>query len=102
VIHTCLACTITSHDVAMTLIDLEDKQSPDYVPTAEQRVVSVPLVSAETNRGITGFDYSEVRERYINEPRCRDKKACAARVKALQPAPPPPADAREEGPSWLL
>ena len=82
--------------MAMTLVE---------VKVAEQRVVSVALVSAETSRGVTGFDYPEVRERYISEPRCRDKAACRERVRALQPSPPPQADAAEEEavvrPSWM-
>ncbi len=76
------------------------------VPEVDQRIVSVGLVSAETSRGISGFAYSDVRERYISEPRCRDKAACGARVKALaEPTDvvaPPAADVVDEGSSWLL
>jgi len=100
-LRTCLACGPEGRDVAMVLIDHDDPRSLDYLPVSEQPIVSVPLVSAETNHGITGFEYPEVRERYISEPRCRDKAACAARVKALQPPAAAPADA-EEGPTWLL
>lgn len=96
-LRSCLACGIEGHDVAMTLVE---------VKATEQRVVSVGLVSAETSRGVQGFAYADVRERYVAEPRCRDKAACRERVAALA-APvdavvPPKADADEEGPSWLL
>jgi hypothetical protein len=101
-IRSCLACGAESHDVAMVLIDHDDKQRPDYLPLAEQRVVEVPIVSAEDQRGVKGFEYAQVRERYISEPRCRDKAACQGRVKALQPIEAPSADRAEEGPSWLL
>ena len=96
-LRSCLACGVEDRDVAMTLVE---------VKATEQRVVSVALVSAETSRGVTGFDYPEVRERYISEPRCRDKAACRRRVAELagpvDAAPPPKANADEEGPSWLL
>lgn len=99
--RTCLACGVEDRDVAMTLVDRDDKLRPDYLPIAEQRVVDVAIVSAEDHRGITGFDYAQVRERYISEPRCRDKAACAARVKAMEAPTPPPADVEQEGPSWM-
>jgi len=73
------------------------------VPPEQQRVVSVGLVSAETSRGISGFAYSDVRERYISEPRCRDKAACRKRVEAMaEPTDVVAPPAVEEGPSWLL
>ena len=52
-LRSCLACGVEDRDVAMTLVE---------VKATEQRVVNVGLVSAETNRGITGFDYRDVRE----------------------------------------
>ena len=93
-IRSCLACGVEDRDVAMSLVE---------VKAADQRVVNVGLVSAETNRGITGFDYRDVREQWVSEPRCRDKAACRGRIRAMDPSPPPPpADAaEEEGPSWL-
>ena len=96
-LRTCLACGVEDRDVAMTLVE---------VKATEQRVVNVGLVSAETNRGITGFDYRDVREQWVSEPRCRDKAACRKRVadlaRPVDAAPPPKANADEEGPSWLL
>lgn len=99
-VRTCLACGLEDHDVAMVLIDHDDALRADYLPIADQRVVEVAIVAAEDHRGVKGFDYAQVRERYISEPRCRDRSACAARVVAMEPPKPPPADA-EEGPSWM-
>ena len=73
------------------------------VPKGEQRVVQVAIPVAETQRGVAGFEYQDVREQWIHEPRCRDKVACAERVKALEPVVVALAEpVVEEGPSWLL
>jgi hypothetical protein len=91
--RTCLACGVEDRDVAMRLID---------VPPAEQRVVQAALVASEDQRGVKGFEYSDVREAFIAEPRCRDRSACAARVRALQPVAPAGSAADEDLlPSWL-
>lgn len=96
--HTCLACGTTSDDVRMTVVDLE----AEGTKTPDQRVIDVALPSSTDQRGrVTGFDYVQARERYVNEPRCRDKAACRARVRAMESPKPPPADAAEEGPSWM-
>lgn len=89
--HTCLACGDTSDDVRMTVVEVE----PD-----EQRIVEVPIVSAEERGQIRGFDYVPALERYASEPRCRDKAACRARVEAMEAPKPAPADV-EEGPTWM-
>jgi hypothetical protein len=93
--RTCLACGQEGWEevVAMTLVDLERE---------EQRVVNVALAATETNRGVTGFTYLDVRERYVPEPRCRDRRACAGRVKALEPVAEPAAAEAQEVQSWLL
>lgn len=88
---TCLACGHTGPEVAMTIVE---------VPPGEQRVVSVPLVSAEERGQIRGFDYVEAREHFAHEPRCPDynakpgqPSACQARRQSVEPAAPPPPDA---------
>lgn len=104
-LRTCLACGLEGHDVSMVLIDHDDKRRSDYLTIAEQRVVDVAIVAAEDHRGVKGFEYAQVRERYISEPRCRDKAACAARVGAMEAAESPKADVAEDvavGPSWML
>ena len=95
---TCLACGHQAPDVQMTIVEL---------PPEEQRPVEVPIVVATDRLGRPlGMEYLHVPERFVNEPRCRDYKAktgstCQARVRAMEAPKPPPADAVEEGPSWL-
>ena len=77
---TCLACGLESwdSDVAMTLVEVDER---------EARVVSQPLVTALDGHGRpAGMEYRDVRELYISEPRCRDRRACHDRVAALEPA----------------
>lgn len=98
---TCLLCGHQDRDVSVGLVE---------IPEPERRVVSVSVVAIETSRGPTAFDQVEVRESYAPMPRCRDRQACAARVRALPPAPgesltPAPDPAAhdsddEEGPTW--
>ena len=96
---TCLACGHTGPEVAMTIVE---------VPADEQRVVQVPLISAEERGQIRGFDYVDVKERFAHEPRCPDYNArpgqpsrCRDRIAALAPTRPAPAPSDEEGPTWL-
>lgn len=70
--HTCLACGLTDYEVRMALV---------MVPPDEQRIVPVAVTTLEDSHGRpleTRTD--QVREIYANEPRCRDRAACAVRV----------------------
>lgn len=107
-LHACLACGVRDADVHMALVDLED----EGVTVGEQRLVEVPIVVAEDRHQVRGMEYREVRERYVNEPRCRDRAACRRRqdawraTQAMQVATPPAADATrlitpERRPSWI-
>lgn len=67
---TCLACG-SDRDVLMRMVE---------VPEGARREVTVLLDAAisPTPTPLT------VPERFIREPRCRDERACADRVKALE------------------
>ncbi|MFZ0324602.1 MAG: hypothetical protein WAN48_10770 [Actinomycetes bacterium] len=97
----CLACGIESRDVSMRLVE---------VPAPDRRTVQAHTPLGETNRGPAGFEYRDVPERYVNEPRCHDADACQERVWAMAPlrvpepvvVAPEPADEPESAvPSWL-
>lgn len=98
----CLLCGIEGRDVSVGLVE---------IPEPERRIVSVSVVAIETSRGPTSFDQVDVRETYAPMPRCRDRAACAERVKAFadpseEPLAAIPAPAAhdssddEEGPTW--
>lgn len=97
---TCLLCGREDRDVSVGLVE---------IPEPERRVVSVSVVASETSRGPTSFAQVDVRETYAQMPRCRDRAACAERVRALPPDPseqprtavePVAAHDDEEGPTW--
>lgn len=73
---------------------------------SEQRRVSVSVVASEDRSGVKAFDQVEVPERYVSEPRCRDTRACAERVAAIELAemaarPEPERTDIEDPMSWL-
>jgi hypothetical protein len=90
---TCMRCGHEGTDVRMALADLEDEAKQDHEPMGR---VTVALPESEGRHGPRGLTYVEVPARYGNEPRCRDRGACAARV-AADRAPKPV----EEAAPWL-
>lgn len=97
----CLACGAESRDVSMRLVE---------VPAPDRRTVSAHTPVGETNRGPAGFEYRDVPERYVPEPRCHDADACQERVWAIaaseQPdpvivAPEPSSEPESAVPTWF-
>lgn len=94
----CTACGIEDYEVRMRLVDLvtEDGLAELELP--------VTRVSLPAHRMQDPDDTVEAHQRYVREPRCRDRSACRARVVAYEtPAPvqPPPAPV-EETPAWTI
>jgi hypothetical protein len=94
--HTCLACGYKGFDVAMRLVEVDEQ---------EARIVDVAITTHEDSHGRpTGMDVRQVRERYVNEPRCRDRKACrereAAALAEWEASRQQPAEASEDL-AWL-
>jgi hypothetical protein len=92
---TCMRCGHEGTDVRMALADLEGEAKQDREPLGR---VTVAMPVDESRNGPRALAYAEVPARYGNEPRCRDRAACAARVIADRS----PAPAVEEEPApWL-
>jgi hypothetical protein len=74
----CLACGEVSADVRRILVETAEEGRP---------IVTI-LVPASHREGAVEIP-TEVPERYAVEPRCRDRKACDARVAAITANPLP-------------
>lgn len=92
--HTCLSCGLRDYDVRMALVDLADpKANLHPVEEPDQRIVEVPVTTMTDGHGRpTGMEYHQVRERYVTEPRCRDRAACLTRARAAEEESEPAED----------
>lgn len=109
---TCTGCGFEGYDadVKMRLVDLIDEEGYTEA-TLPRQIVELP--ATQINKPP---DKVEAAQRYVREPRCRDKVACKARIadyersvkaaelEANQPAPDPvmpPPSAVEEA-AWTI